>query len=117
MDACEYRQVLRWCVMQASNDNAQSIIESAVNEASTRTTSPNWGAVLSDGVNLGKSKDTHCLGTCTPSGSRKSPQQRDSGGEFFAQSIEVVTKSEQPVQFHSKRYIGTGQGGNQGRLV
>ena len=59
-----------------------------------RTTTPNWCAELSGGVDQGKSRDALCLGICTPSGSRKSPQQSDSGGEFFAQSLEVVTESE-----------------------
>ena len=31
----------------STRDNAQSITENAVNEASTRTTTPNWCAVLS----------------------------------------------------------------------
>ena len=88
--------------MRASNDNAQSIIKNAVNEASMRTTTPNWYTVLSCGVDQGKSRDAQCLGTCTPSESRKSPQERDSGGEFLAQSLEVVTESEQPIQLYLK---------------
>ena len=36
--------------------------------------------------------------TCTPSGSRKSPQQRDLGGEFFVQRLEVVMESKRPDQ-------------------
>ena len=67
-----------------------------------RTTTPNWCAVLSCGTDQGKSKDAQCLGTCTPSGSRKPPQQRDSGREFFAQSLAVVTESERPVQLYPK---------------
>ena len=70
-----------------------SIIENAVNEASMCTMTPNWCAVLSSGVDQGKSRDVQCLGTCTSSGFRKLPQQHNSGGEFFAQSVEVVTKS------------------------
>ena len=62
----------------------------------------NWCAVLSGGVDQGKSKDVQCLGTCTPSESRRSPQQRNSGGEFFAQSLEVVTESKRPIQLYSK---------------
>ena len=56
------------------------------------------GAVLSCGVDQGKSRDAQCLGTCILSGSRKSSQQRDSGGELFAQSLEVVTESQRPIQ-------------------
>ena len=67
-----------------------------------RTTIPNWCAVLSGGVDKRKSRDAQCLGTCTPSGSRKLLQQRNSGGEFFAQSLEVVTEDERPVQLYSK---------------
>ena len=67
-----------------------------------RTTTPNWCAVLSDGVDQGKSRDAKCVGICTSSGSRKSAQQRDSGGEFFAQSLEVVRESERPIQLYSK---------------
>ena len=74
-----------------------------------RTVTPNWCAVLSGGVDQGKSRDVQCLGTCTLSGSRKSPQQRDSGGEFFAQSLEVVTESERPIQLYPKiRWDWTG---------
>ena len=102
MDAFEDRQVLRWCGMQAFSDNAHSIIENAVNEASMRTTTPNWYAVLSSGVDQGKSRDVQCLGTCISSGSRKSPQQRDSGREIFAQSLEVVMENERPVQAYPK---------------
>ena len=102
MDACEDKQVLRWCGTQASNDNAQSIIKNAVNAASIRTTTPNWCAVLSCGVDQGKSSDAQCLGTCTLFGSCKSPQQRHSGGEFFAQSLEVMTESERPIQLYPK---------------
>ena len=70
---------------------------------------PNWCAVLSCGVDQGKSRDAQCLGTCTPSGSRKSPQQRDSGEEFFVQSLEVVTESELPIQLYPKiRWDWTG---------
>ena len=64
----------------------QSIIENAVNEVCMRTTTPNWCAILSDGVDQGKSRDAQCLGTFTPSGPRKSPQQLNLGGEFLAQS-------------------------------
>ena len=102
-------QVLRWCGTQASSDNAQSIIENAVNEASMRTTTPNWCAVLSGEIDQEKSRDAQCLGTCIPFGSRKSPQQRDSGGEFLAQSLEVVTESERPIQLYRKiRWDWTG---------
>ena len=59
-----------------------------------RTTTPNWCAVLSYGVDQGKSRDAQCLSTCTPPGSRKSPQQRNSDGEFLAQSLEEVTESD-----------------------
>ena len=73
------------------------------------TTTQNWCAVLSDGVDQGKSRGAQCLGTCTPSGSRKLPQQRDSGGEFFAQSLEVLTESERPIQLFPKiRWDWTG---------
>ena len=102
LDACEGRQVHCWCETQASSDNAQSIIKNADNEASMHTTTPNWCAVLSCGVNQGKSRDVQCLGTCTPSSSGKSPQQRDSAGEFFVQSLEVVTESERSVQLYPK---------------
>ena len=67
-----------------------------------RTTTPNWCTVLSGGVDQGKSRDAQCLGTCTPSGSRMSPQQRDSGGKFFVQSLEVVTESKRPIQLYPK---------------
>ena len=74
-----------------------------------RTTTPNWCAVLSGEINQGKSTDAQCLGTCTLYGSRKSPQQRDSSGEFFAQSLEVVTESERPVELYPKiRWDWTG---------
>ena len=83
-----------------------SIIKNAVNEESMRTTRPNWFAILSC---LDKSRDAQCLGTCTPSRSRKSPQQCNSGGEFFAKSLEVVTESKQPVQLYPKiRWNWTG---------
>ena len=49
------------------------LIENAVNEASMRTTTPNWCAVLSGGVDLEKSRDVQRLGTCTPSEPRKWP--------------------------------------------
>ena len=77
-------------------------IENAVNEESMRTTTPNWCTLLSCGVDQGKSRDVQCLGTCTPSGSRKLPQQRYSGGKFFVQSLEAVTESEQPIQLYPK---------------
>ena len=67
-----------------------------------RTAKPNWCAVLSCELDQGKSRDVQCLGTYTPFGSCKSPQQRDSVGEFFAQSLEVVTESEQPIQLYPK---------------
>ena len=70
------------------------------------STTPNWCAVLSCGVDQGNSRDAQCLGTCTPSGSRKSPQQRDSGGEFFAQSLKVVTESERPVRLFPQNTLG-----------
>ena len=109
MDTCEDRQVLRWCGTQASSDNAQSIIENGVNEASRRTSTPNWCAVLSGRVDQGKSRDAHCLGTCTTSRSRKSPQQRNSDGELFAQSLEMVTESKRPIQLYPKiRWDWTG---------
>ena len=111
MDAWQDSQVLCWCGTQTSSDNAQSIIENAVNEVSMRNTTPNWCAVLSGGVDQGKSRDTQCLATCTPSGSGKSPQQRNSGGEFFAKSLEVVTESERPIQLYPK-IVGTGHGDN-----
>ena len=38
-----------------------------------------------------------------------SPQQRDSGGEFLAQNLKVVTKSERPIQLYPKiRWNWTG---------
>ena len=78
--------------------------------SSMRTTTPNWCAVLSCGVDQEKSRDGQCLGICTPSGSRKLPQQRDFGGEFFAQSLEVVTESERPVQLYPKiRWVWIGR--------
>ena len=77
-----------------------SIIENADSEASMRTTTPNWCGVLSGGVEQGKSRNGQYLGTCTPSGSRKSPQQCNSDREFFAQSFEVVTESERPIQLY-----------------
>ena len=67
-----------------------------------RTTIPNWCTVLSGGVDQGKSRDVQCLGICTLPGSRKSPQQRESGGEFFAKSLEVLTESERPIQLYLK---------------
>ena len=67
-----------------------------------RTTTPNWRAVLSGEVDQEKSRDAQCLGACTPTGSHKSSKKRDSGGEFFALSFDVVTKSEQPVQLYPK---------------
>ena len=76
-----------------------------------RTTAPNWCTALSCGIDQGKSIDAQCLVTCTPSESPKSPQQRNSGGEFFAQSLKVVTESERPVQLYPK-IRWTGQGGN-----
>ena len=109
LNACEDRKILRWCGTQASNDNAQSIIENAVNEARVRITTLNWCTVLSGGVDQGKSRDAQCLGICTPSGSRKSPQQPDSGGQFFTLILEVVTESERPVQLYPKiRWDWTG---------
>ena len=80
----------------------QSIIKNAVNEASMRTMTPNWSAVFSSGVDQGKNRDAQCLGTCTSSGSRKSPQQRKSDEEFFAQSLEDVMESERPIQLYPK---------------
>ena len=102
LDACEDRQVLRWFRKQVSNGNAQIIIKNAINEASMRTTTSNWCAVLSCGVGQGKSRDVQRLGNCTPSGSRKSPQQHDSSGELFAQSLELVSENKRPVQFYPK---------------
>ena len=55
MDACEDRQVLRWCGTQAFSGNAQSIIENAVDEASMRTMAPNCCALLSCEVDQEKS--------------------------------------------------------------
>ena len=63
-----------------------------------RTMTSNWCAVLSGGVDQGQSRDTQCLGTCIPTRFRKSPQQRNSGVEIFAQSLEVMTESERPIQ-------------------
>ena len=94
--------------MQASSDNAHSIIENAVNEASMRTMTPNWFTVLSYGVDQGKSTDAQCLGTCTPPRSHKSPQQCNLDGESFAQSLEQVTESGRLFSF-TPRYVGTGQ--------
>ena len=75
-----------------------------------RTTTSNWCAVLSGGVDQGKNRDAQCLGTCTPSGSRKSPQRRNSGGEFLAESLEMATESERTIQFYPKiRWDWTGQ--------
>ena len=53
-----------------------------------------YGTVLSCKVDQIKGRDAQCLGTCTPSGSRKLPQQRNSGGESSAKSLEEVTESE-----------------------
>ena len=72
---------------------------------------PNWHAVLSGKVDQERSRDKQCLGTCTPSRSYKSAQQRNSGTEFFVQSLEVMTESERSISF-IRRYVGTGQGGN-----
>ena len=109
LDACEDRQVLHLCGMQASSDNAQSIIEITVNEVSMHTMTPNWCAVLSCKVDQGKSRDVQCLGTCTPSESCKLPQQHNSGGKSFAKSREEVTKSEQPIQLYPElRWYWTG---------
>ena len=69
------------------------------------TTTPNWCAVLSCGVDQGKSRDAQCLGTCTPPGSRKLPQQRKSDGESFAQSLKEVIN----LFSFTPRYVGTGQ--------
>ena len=103
------RQVLRWRGTQASSGNAQSIIENAVNEESRRTTTPNWCAVFSDRAGQGNNRDAQCLGTCNPSRSRKLPQQRNSGGEFLAQSLEVVTESKRTIQLYPKiRWDWTG---------
>ena len=74
-----------------------------------RTTTPNWFAVLSYGVDQGKSRDVQCLGTCTPPRSRKSPQQRNSDGESFAQSLEEVRESDRLIQLYPKiRWDWTG---------
>ena len=67
------------------------------------TTTPNWCPELSCGVDQGKNRDAQYLGTCTPSGSRESPQQRNSGGESFVQSLEEVTESERPIQLYPKK--------------
>ena len=73
------------------------------------TMTPNWCAVLSYGVGQGKSRDAQCLGIGTPPGSCKSPQQRNSGGESFAQSLEEVTESDRPIQLYPKiRWDWTG---------
>ena len=97
-------------VGRKSSNNAKSIIKNAVNEANMRTMTPNWYTVLSCEVDQQKSRDAQCLGTCTPFGSHKSPQQRESGGESFAQSLEVVTESEPPIQLYPN--VGTRKGGN-----
>ena len=74
------------------------------------TTTPNWCAVLSCKVDQGKSRDAQCLGTCTPSGSLKLPQQRNSGGESFVKSLKEVTESERSIQLYPKlRWDWTGQ--------
>ena len=74
-----------------------------------RTTTPNWCAVLSGRIEQGKNRDAQCLGSCTPSRPRKSPQQRNSGGEFLAQSLKVVTESKRPIQLYPKiRWDWTG---------
>ena len=44
----------------------------------------------------------HQSGTCTPSKSSKSLQQRNSGGEFFVQSLKMVTESERSMQLYPK---------------
>ena len=73
------------------------------------TTTPNWCVVLSCKVDQGKSRDEQRLATCTPSGSRKSPQQRNSGGDSFAKSLEEVAESERPIQLYPKlRWDWTG---------
>ena len=109
LDACEDRQVLRWCGMQASSNNAQSIIENAVNKASMHTRTPNWCAVLSCKVDQGKSRDVQCLGTCTRPRFRMLPQQRNLGGESFVKGLEEVTESERPIQLYPKlRWDWTG---------
>ena len=77
-----------------------------------RTTTPNWCAVLSGGVNQGKSRDAQCLGTCTPSRSRKLPQQRDSGGEFFCAKRQGGELKVSDLSSFTPRYVGNGQGGN-----
>ena len=74
-----------------------------------RSTTPNWCAVLSGGVNQEKSRDAQCLGACTSSGSRKSPQQRNSGGESFAQSLDEVREIDRLIQLYLKiRWDWTG---------
>ena len=109
LDACENRQVLRWCGTQATSDNAQSIIENAVNVTSRRTTTSNWCTVLSGRVDQRKSKDADCLGTCTTSRSCMSPQQCNSGGEFLAQSLEMVMETKRTIQLYPKiRWYWTG---------
>ena len=55
LDAWKDRQVLCLCGMQASGDNAQSIIKNAVNKASMHTMTTNWCAILSCRVDQGKS--------------------------------------------------------------
>ena len=65
-----------------------------------RTTTPNWCAVLSGGVDQGKSLDAQYLGTCTSS---------NLSGEFLAQNLEVVTESERPIELYPKiRWEWTG---------
>ena len=53
----------RWCRTQASNDNAQGVIQYTVYEASVNAATPDWYAVFSCG--LGESQDTctQCFGT------------------------------------------------------
>ena len=106
---CDDGQVLRWCGTQASCDNAQSILENAVNKASMLTTTPNWCAVLSNRVDQGKSRDAHCLGTCTRSRSPQVASTTQRGWRVLAQSLKVVTESERPIQlYHKIRWDWTG---------
>ena len=97
MDDWEDRQVLCWCGMQASSDNAQSIIENAVDEASMHTTTPNWPTVLSCGVKYAmyiRAEMCNVLASAPnsdPTSCHNSVTQVES---LFTQSLEAMTESE-----------------------
>jgi len=111
LDACEHKNVVGWCRMQASSHNWQGVVDARVNETGMSTVTPNRSAVFCCWNGPGKEWLFAALLLQHPiARASKPPQECDASCQHFAKWLEVSTIRERHVQHYSE-YLGSEENG------